>query len=277
MRESGADPNAVYALGSSSGESDRLQRQAAELESESSALLDRCGLRAGDSAIDVGCGPRGIVDLLAERVSPGGRVVGLDADAAHVEMASRFVADRGLDVEIVLADARDTGIESDSFDLVHARTLLINLPEPAEVLAEMVRLARPGGWVVGVESDVESALCYPPLPAFDRLCEIFEQAFSRNGADPHIGRRMADLYRRAGLEDVTVEVSARLYPHGHSRRTIRADLVRSIRPHILEAGIADERELEELDRAVRAHFDDPDTIVMPGLLFLASGRKPSTA
>jgi trans-aconitate methyltransferase len=41
------------------------------------ALLDRVGLRAGQAAIDLGCGPRGILDLLAARVSPGGQVVGL--------------------------------------------------------------------------------------------------------------------------------------------------------------------------------------------------------
>ena len=130
-----ADPNAVYALGRSSGESDRLHRQADELRPESEALVERAGLGPGDRAIDVGCGPRGILDLLAERVLPGGLVVGLDADAAHVAMASEFVAGRGLDhVEVVLADARDTGIESGSFDLVHARMLLINLPEPLEAL-----------------------------------------------------------------------------------------------------------------------------------------------
>src|SRR5690242_18851016 len=84
--EAGLDPNAIYALGSSSGESARLQRQADELAPDSSALLDRIGLRPGDRAIDVGCGPRGIIDLLAERVSPGGRVVGLDGDPAHVAM-----------------------------------------------------------------------------------------------------------------------------------------------------------------------------------------------
>jgi ubiquinone/menaquinone biosynthesis C-methylase UbiE len=272
------DPNAVYALGRSSGESDRLSRQADELRSESEALVERAGLGAGDRAIDVGCGPRGILDLLAERVSPSGSVVGLDADAALVGMAAEFVASRGLHhVELVLADARDTGLESGSFDLVHARTLLINVPEPLEALTEMVRLARPGGWVVGIEPDVESALCYPPLPAFDRLCELFEAAFSRNGADPHLGRRMADLYRRAGLEDVTVEASAVLYPPGHSRRTLRADLVRSLRSHILEMGLANEGELNELDAAARTHFDDPDTIVMPGLMFLAWGRKPTAA
>jgi SAM-dependent methyltransferase len=151
------DPNAVYALGSSSGETARLQRQADELAPESSALLDRVGLRRGDSAIDLGCGPRGVLELLSDRVSPGGRVVGLDADAAHVAMASRFAADRGLsDVEIVCADARHTGLDAGSFDLVHARALLVTVPEPAEVLAEIFRLVRPGGWVVGWSPMVRS-------------------------------------------------------------------------------------------------------------------------
>ena len=271
------DPNAVYALGSSSGESARLQRQAEELAPDSVVLLDWVGVRSGDAAIDLGCGPRGVIDLLAERVAPGGRVVGLDADPAHVAMASAFVATRGLsEVEVVCGDARHTGFESGSFDLVHARTLLITVPQPAVVLEEMVRLARPGGWVAGLEPDTEAAICYPPHPAFDRLCEIFSVAFSRNGADPHFGRRMAELYRGAGLEDVTVEVRAGVYPAGHSRRTIRADLVRSMRPQIVEMGLADQQELEELDIAARKHFENPDVLVMPGLYFLARGRKPAS-
>ncbi len=272
-----SDPNAVYALGSNIAESARLQRQADELAPDSSALLDRVGLRPGDSAVDLGCGPRGILELLFERVSPGGRVVGLDGDPAHIAMASELVEKRGLsDVEIVSADARHTGLPSGSFDLVHARTLLVTVPQPAEVLAEMARLARPEGWVAGLEPDTEAAICYPPHPAFNRLCEIFTIAFSRNGADPHIGRRMAELYRQAGLQDVMVEARAGVYPAGHSRRTIRADLVRSMRPQIVEMGLSDERELEQLDAAVRKHFENRDTVVMPHLHFLAWGRKPAS-
>ena len=271
------DPNAVYALGSSRGESARLQRQAEELAPDSAVLLDRVGLRPGDSAIDLGCGPRGVIDLLAERVAPGGRVVGFDANPVHVAMASEFVASQGLsDVEVVCGDAHDTGLESGSFDLVHARTLLITVPQPAEVLREMVRLARPGGWVAGLEPDTEAAICYPPHPAFDRLCEIFTIVFSRNGADPHFGRRLAELYRQAGLQDVAVEVRAGVYPAGHSRRTIRADLVRSMRSQIVEMGLADQQKLEELDTAARKHFENPDVLVMPGLYFLAWGRKPAS-
>ena len=272
------DPNAVYSLGSSSPETERLRRQSEELAPDSEAVLARTRLRAGGSAIDLGCGPRGSIELLHARVSPGGRVVGLDSDPAHVAMARELVGRRGLGgVEIVEADARCTGLPDDSFDVVHGRTLLITLPKPAGVLAEMVRLARPGGWVVSVEPDCETGIFYPPHPAFDRLAEIFTIAFSRNGADPLIGRRLAELYRQAGLEDVTLEVRAAVYPLGHSRRTITPDLIRALRPQILAVALADEQELDELDAAARKHLDNPEVVAVQHLMFLASGRKPTTA
>src|SRR5579862_3248895 len=274
--ELGQDPNAIYALGSSPGESARLQRQADELAAHSAALLDKVRLRPGQGAIDLGCGPRGILDLLAERVSPGGRVVGLDADPAHTAMAADFAAERRLSgVEIMTADAMSTGLPSGSFDLVHARTLFINVPEPAGLAAEMARLARPGRWVAAAEPDTEHALCYPPHPAFDRVCEIFRVVFSRNGADVRIGRRVPELFRQAGLTDVEVEAKAQMYPPGNSRRTVRLDLVRAMRPMVREMGVATEAELDALDAELRPHLTRPDTIIMSGLLFLTWGRKPA--
>jgi len=166
----GRDANAIYSLGASEGERARLQRQADELRPDSAALLEQVDLRPGQSAIDLGCGPRGVLDLLAERVSPNGRLV------------------------------------------------------------------RPGGRVASMESDMEFWLCYPPHPAFTRLCEIFTVVFSRNGADPQLGRKVPQLFRDAGLTDVEVEARAPLYPQGHSRRTIRLDLVRAMRPQVLGWG-----------------------------------------
>jgi ubiquinone/menaquinone biosynthesis C-methylase UbiE len=252
-----------------------LQRQADELATESAALLDRVVMHPGQSAIDLGCGPRGIVDLLAARVTPGGRVVGLDADPQHAAMAAEFVAERRLDcVEIVTADARNTDLPSDSFDVVHARTLLINVPDPEQVVAEMVRLARPGGWVASMEPDTELVLCYPPLLAFDRICSIFPLVAARHGADPLIGRRVAELLRNAGLEDVGTELRAQAYPPGNTRRTTRLDLVRSMRTEILNMGVATEADLDEWDASARAHVEKPETIVLAGLMFLSWGRVP---
>jgi ubiquinone/menaquinone biosynthesis C-methylase UbiE len=266
-----------YALGSDVEERARLRRQSDELRPYAVAILDRVGIGPGQAAIDLGCGPSGILELLAERTLPEGRVVGLDIDPANVAMAGELARKRLAGVEVMQADAKHTGLRSGSFDLVHARTLLINIPEPEAVVAEMVRLARPGGWVAGQEPDAGLHLCYPHLPAWDRLNEIFQAAYRRQGADPFIGRRLTELYRNAGLVEVGVDVRAGVFPAGHSRRTIRLELIRSMRTKIMGFGLADQRELDELDRAAREHLSDPRTLLMSYLYFLAWGRKPADA
>jgi ubiquinone/menaquinone biosynthesis C-methylase UbiE len=269
------DPNAVYSLGHNHSESSRLQRQADELFAQSAALVDRTTLGPGDVCLDVGCGPRGILDLLAERVGPEGKVVGVDADPNHVRMATRMAAERNLDwVKVLQADARNSGLPASSFDVVHGRTILVTVPEPLELLVEMVRLAKPGGWVISLEPDVEPSICQPSQTAYDRLGAMFPVVFSRNGADWKMGRRVAELYRAAGLVDIQVDTRAEVYPKGHTRRTIRIDLLRSMRPFIVELGLATDSELEELFNEALAHLDNPDVIIMPAMTFLVSGRKP---
>jgi hypothetical protein len=49
-----------------------------------------------------------------------------------------------------------------------------------------------------------------------------------------------------------------------------------MRPQIIEMGLADEQELDELDATARKHFEDPEVLVMPSLNFLAWGRKPTS-
>jgi SAM-dependent methyltransferase len=192
-------------------------------------------------------------------------------------MARELVAEQGLtNDEVIQADARHTGLPPASFDVAHARTVLVNVPDPEAVLAEMTRLVRAGGWVAGLEPDVAVHLYHPANPAWDRLHEISIAAFQADGADPFIGRRLPELFREAGLSDIGVRAHAELYPPGHTRRTIRLDLVRSMRPKIVALGIASEQELDDLDRAAREHLDDPHTLVLPHLFFLAWGRKPAT-
>ncbi len=266
----------VYTIGSNSAERDRLRRQADELRPHAVALLEHVGVEPGWNVLDLGCGPRGTLELLSERVGPTGHVSGVDLNPEHVAQARQLSYERGLaNVEIVEADARHTELASSSFDLVNARLLLVNIPDPADVVAEMVRLVRPGGWVAGEEADCSHHICYPPHPAWDRLADTFSAAYRQDGADPDLGHRLPELLRQAGLVDVGVEVRADVHPVGHPRRTIRLDIVQSMRTKIIERGLLTERELDELDRAARVHLADPDTVLMPCLYFLAWGRRPN--
>ena len=162
----------LYLLGYSDHEELRLGRQAEELRHESASLFDRLKLSAGDRAIDIGCGPQGVLDLLSERVGLAGRVVGVEKNAMSVGSAKRFVADRKFkNVEVMQGDATATGLPGASFDLVHARLVLVNVPNVNAVVHEMTRLARPGGVVAShrqITFHTCAILLFEPGTAFSR-------------------------------------------------------------------------------------------------------------
>ena len=264
-----------YLLGHSETEERRLRRQAAELRQESAWLFDRIGLGVGSRAIDLGCGPQGVLDLLSDRVGPTGHVIGIERNLKSVAMAKFFVADRGLkNVEVVQGDATATRLPGASFDLVHARLVLVNVPYVEAVIREMVRLARPGGVVASHEADYVSHFCDPPLPAWDRLFEIFKAYSFANGIDLFVGRRTHRLFREAGLVDIEVNPVIHVYPHGHNRRMIFWHFLQNVRDRVLEQELITESEFSELTAELKEHLDRPDTLVVSHLFFQVWGRKP---
>jgi SAM-dependent methyltransferase len=264
-----------YTLGTNPAERARLQAQADDLAAHTLALLNHADLSPGGRVLELGCGPAGSIALLADRVGPSGSVTAVDIDPAHVALARQLVADRGLGhVEVLQGDARATTLPSGSFDVVHARLLLVNIPRPDQVVDEMVRLVKPGGWVLVDEADGGARVCYPPLEAFDQLAAVFHAGYQSDGADLLIGRKLTAMLGRAGLIDVGADALADLYPAGHPRRTILPDLVRSLRPKVIARGLVTADHLARLDRQVRDHLANPETLVMSCLYFLAWGRKP---
>jgi ubiquinone/menaquinone biosynthesis C-methylase UbiE len=186
-----------YFLGYRPQEQERLQEQALLLADDAAWLFDRLGLRAGQSVVELGCGPRGCLDLLAERVGPDGRVVGIERSPDAVVLARRFVTELELsNVEVRLGDARATGLARGGFDAATVRLVLVNVPAPEEIVAEAVALVRPGGAVAFHDADYVSHVCDPPLPAFDRLLELFYASAELTGIDLSIGRSLLVDRRR---------------------------------------------------------------------------------
>jgi ubiquinone/menaquinone biosynthesis C-methylase UbiE len=263
-----------YLLGHSANEEERLRRQPHELAPDSRRLLDQLDIRPGDQAIDVGCGPQGILDLLSERVGPTGTVVGLERSESTVRLARKFVAERQLrNVEVLEADAKSTGLPRDSFDVVHARLVLVNVPEPQRVVEEMIALARPGGVIASHEADWGAFLCNPPSRAWDRLLEVF-LAYSRNkGIDLFVGRKTHQMFRAAGLTDIQVDPVIHVYPPGNNRRNILCDFLENVKGRILAERLMTEAEFHERLTELKLHLHDPDTLVISHLFVQVWGRK----
>lgn len=267
-----ADP---YFLGYRQVELARLQQQAQQLVEESRWLFDQLDFPPGARVIEVGCGPQGCLDLLAERVGPQGTVVGLERSAETVELARQFVAAHHLDnVEVLQGDVRASGLPPASFDVATERLVLPVVPEPEQIIAEMVALVRPGGMVALHDADFVAHVCDPPLPAWSQLLQALQTYAQINGNDLFIGRRVPRLLRAAGLVDIQTRPLIHVYPPGHARRMILADFVENLRERLLAQGVLTEAELDDLLGALRQHLEDPNTLVVSHLFFQVWGRKP---
>ncbi len=264
-----------YPLGGTDTERDRLLSQARQYEPTANWLLDQINVQPGWRAVDIGCGPIGILNLLSQRVGLRGTVIGLEREPRFVEMARAEIAIRELaNVTIVQADGLNTGLEKNSFDLVHERLVLINVSARKEFLSEMLSLLRPGGTVALEDVDNVSWLCQPAHPSWDILLNAFHTVFHAGGGDGFVGRRLPTLLRAAGVQDIHIKVTVETPPLGDYRRTHLISLIDSVRDKIIAEGILSEAKLNEHREALAQHISDPATTVVDKLLVQCWGQKP---
>jgi SAM-dependent methyltransferase len=169
----------------------QLRRQLSWLEGSWSWLMRNrvLGCSAENvrpSALDVGCGPGLVMELLA----PMFDVKGVDLDISMVRTA------RGRGFETVQADALDLPFDDDSFDVVYCSFTLLWVSDPQRAVREMARVAR-GSVVCLAEPDYGGRICVPREVA--DLDRYLAEALAEEGADPYLGRKLGRMMESAGL------------------------------------------------------------------------------
>jgi ubiquinone/menaquinone biosynthesis C-methylase UbiE len=111
-------------------------------------LLSRLVGRAPQRALDVGCG----TGFLALRLAELGHIVtGVDLSGEMIEQARSKAEQAALEIEFRVRDAADLDSPDEAYDLVVARHVIWNLPDPERAVAEWLRVLRPGGRLLLVE------------------------------------------------------------------------------------------------------------------------------
>jgi ubiquinone/menaquinone biosynthesis C-methylase UbiE len=140
----------------------RIHSQEESLESLREALR----LTGRERVLDAGCGP----GLVASYLAPFAReVVGIDATPAMVRKAREVAAERGL-ANVVFEEGTMERLpfEASSFDGVVTRYTLHHVLDAAAVMAELVRVCRPGGRVVVCDAAPRAA-CREAYDAWERI------------------------------------------------------------------------------------------------------------
>jgi SAM-dependent methyltransferase len=259
-----------YPIESRSGEIERLHVQGAAMAPETRVMLDRIGVAPGWTCLDIGCGPRGITDILSEKVGMFGRVVGLDMNE---EFLAHARAHAPANVEFRRGDAYGSGLPAASFDLVHMRFVASTAGNPESLLREAMRLARLGGVVALQEPDGITLNCYPPHPSWDRLKTALMGAFAGVGADLELGRLLYFVVRRAGLADVQYRTALLAVRSNDPMVDYLPSTVESLRDTVVRLGLISETEFPVLLAQCRDHLSKPDTSFTMYTVAQVWGRK----
>jgi len=159
--------------------------------------------------LDVGCGPGTITADLAKLV-PAGHVTGVERSAEHVlQQARDAAAAQGItNITYTLGDALTLPFPDGSFDVVHSHQVLQHVADPVAVLREMVRVAKPGGFVAARNADFSSNAWHPEAEGIARWHSAHMQVARANGGEPNVGRRLVSLALAAGIPRAQIAASA---------------------------------------------------------------------
>ena len=204
-------------------------------------VLESVQVAPDSRCLDVGCGMGETTRMLSRSIVPQGECVGLEQDSTLVDRANSEPW-QGAPVSFRAGDAEELPFEDGSFDFVFTRYLLVHLPNPLQALREMRRVARKGGIVMAQEPDLAFSCSYPSNWAYERIPAIFDKLF----ADALVGRKLVDLLREAGCNDVAAEAGIAIEYCGSDIKRIYCLTVEAVGPALIESGMFTETEMGAL-------------------------------
>jgi ubiquinone/menaquinone biosynthesis C-methylase UbiE len=157
-----------------------IERRAALQADRAAALAARLenllsGLTGDERVLDVGSGLGALAIALAPRVR---EVVAVERNEAYVEYLR---ATAPPNVEVVLGDGEHLDLPSYSFDVAGTLRTLHHTPRPELLVAELVRVTRPGGTLLVADQ----------LAPADPLAAVELNAFE-HARDPSTSRVLSD-------------------------------------------------------------------------------------
>src|SRR5262249_41507968 len=214
------------------------------LDRAKKASYELLHLTPGQRVLDVGCGPATDTISLGRLVDPGGQVVGVDYDVEMVEEANRRAAAAGAGDWVThrRADATALPFESNAFDAARSERVFQHLLDPDRAFSEVVRVTRPGGWIVITDADWGTLSIDTPEIELERRLGRF--LVDRCVNNPHSGRPLLGRFKRHGLDDIKLRIGhLRLTSYGLAREVLVLDRLES---KALAAGVFTRDELARL-------------------------------
>jgi len=186
-------------------------------EEERYQMLDDLHLKAGDVVLDLGCGPGFWTVMLAEKVKPDGKVIGIDLTPEFLSYARENLQKHPLKnmIEFQKGDFYHLPFEDNYFDVVFFGNAFAYVPDRLKLkaLEEQKRVTKKTGKVIAKDFD-GAVLIYHPIDPHLTLKVLTATAQALNENPPNAffenfaGRKLPGLFREVGLKNRSTKTYA---------------------------------------------------------------------
>lgn len=221
-------------------ERERLESIALLTDPATIRYLESFGVTDGWRCAEVGAGAGSIARWLSTRVGYGGKVVAIDIDTQYIKDL------RAPNVEVRQQDITTTPLEKGTYDLVHAKILLMHLAEREQVLKQFAEALKPGGYLLVEEADIRSIqTCSPPEPLLTRAASALSTFFYFSGADPGYGLKLMPAVKKTGLlKNIGTDCQLTAIQAGTPEMATISLSLAKLAPVIVQAGLMGKKEVE---------------------------------
>ncbi len=247
------DSSYVFAKSQDSPELERLQTIEKVFDPATRKRILATGVTTGWRCLEVGAGAGSVMGWMADIVGESGNVVAVDMD-------TRFLQDsQPSNVEILQEDIRYLELEKHSFDLIHARFVLVHIPDFRVALSQMLSMLKPGGWIVLEEPDFAAARAIvgnsKVLQSVNRVNQAILRMFANKGLDYALGVKLPAICQRQGLQLLSIDNDTPLVNGGFGIATVMKMSAMQLAEVYIATGQANHEDIEQYCQFA----DDPST------------------
>jgi ubiquinone/menaquinone biosynthesis C-methylase UbiE len=238
-------------------------------------FLETAGIWPGWHCLEVGGGSGSVAAWMADRVGPSGYVLVTDTDPRFMEGSAYR---RPAHMELRRHDIGTDPLPEQAFDLIHARLVLMHVPQRREALARLVAALKPRGWLVVEDFDCRIIDRTIPVPdaataaSFKRAGGALVRLLEDRGFEVESGRGLHGRLKAAGLTEVGMEGHVAVCAGGSLGATLEAANLARVRQEAVAKGLIADAEID----AVLARLDATDFAVFSPVMFTAWGRRPGS-
>ncbi|HLZ60148.1 MAG TPA: methyltransferase domain-containing protein [Ktedonosporobacter sp.] len=246
----------------------RLAKQGREASKHFGLVPAALNLSHAQAILDIGCGPGEWVLGMAHRFL-GCQFTGIDLSEQMLDYARYSAQEQERsNVHFLQMDARQPlDFPADSFDMVHARTILgfLSTTTWPQLVREVYRILRPGGIFCSLEAESLGITTSPSLTRFNALCvqaaRLAGQCFTPSGDQFGVTAVQEKMLQDADFSMIQHEAFSTNYSAGRPENAFMYDdfrtLCKLVQPFLVRVGLISQGEIDVLYERMLSEIQQP--------------------